>query len=825
MRCETFFDKHPHHGRHGASALVGAFALLLSCLAGVVNAPSATADSDIWVEFGSTSTRIHDVTAERAPGDTWYANTYYCVRYNPSPGGSTANATTTTTVASGSYALFSYGSESPYSCPSGFSYTTQSSVGFMPGDTSAVNVGEVFLVGTMRHHNSPIYTGIGTGTGGGGTRMNGTMDIDLASTLQASFPFELNETVNTCRSTFDAQGNYDATGSGAYAFNRYGDIGLRATWSGWGWSSDYHYAFDRNDTLRSFPPGDTSADGSNEGALYGRDGRSCEDDVLSMTSHSSTTTWTDPSTGIAYKLVLRGFVNNGRNTVCSTDASSVESRLEDTFITQENTDTYGCLYGSLEQVRTVTFAKDVTGSSGDAVAIPQFTYTNVSQADSMELERWGTPNPLQPTGWGSDHAATDSRSYELFVPNGGGAVQENQADPAPTEETPGWRLSGVTCTQSDGAPLLDEDGNVLDQTGAVDLETGTLDLSTVGLAQTAAEMAITCTWHNEYVEPAPQLRVEKAFTGSDAVAGTPTFNADYTITVTNDGVTTQNSGVLVDRPDFAAGANLNTVWISQDPAELGQDGAVVEDSGDGSYRITEGVVLEPGQSQVFYVRANVTLDPSTPGYSVQDLVCSQTESGYEARHGLFNEVIAEDGKDVDGPENNTACGPVDPDAARRQVTIHKTGIQGSVSGATFAIYPVDPSTEGATPLDEGVTVDPDDGSVFTTAALDLNRDYWLVETQAPAGHERLPGPIGFHLTADGVTLLDPDALAGTVTVSRTDQGVDVITVNDTAVAVPLPLTGGHGALLYGLAAIVLLGTAGALAIRHRRSHHGVQASG
>ena len=238
-----------------------------------------------------------------------------------------------------------------------------------------------------------------------------------------------------------------------------------------------------------------------------------------------------------------------------------------------------------------------------------------------------------------------------------------------------------------------------------------------------------------------------------------------------------------------------------------------------------GLGLDGTAVQVFHVRVNVTLDPSASGYAVQDLACSQTESGYEAGHGLFNEVIAEEDKDVDGPENNTACGPVEPDVARRQVTIRKTGIQGNVSGASFAMYTVDPSTEGATPLDEGVTVDPDDGSVFTTVPLDLNRDYWLVETQAPAGHERLSGPIGFHLTVDGVTLLDPDALAGTVTVSRTDQGDDVITVHDTAVAVPLPLTGGSGKLLYGLAAAVLLGTGGGLALRQRRIRRRSQISG
>ena len=807
--------------------LLGALALVLACLLNVAHAAPSVAVPTMQVDLGATSAQIHNVvTRQDVSNPERYANTHACVRYSPRGGGSTLDMTTTATVTSGSgqYAAFSYGryrQNGRQVCPDDFS-DQQSSVGFLPGDTRTVSVGAPFLIGTMHHHNAPIFTDPGSERpdGSGGALISGGMEVDLANTIRTSFPWTLDETSNICRSTFDASGDYDPSGNGGYAFDSTGAIGPRASWQFRGWSSDYHYAYDRSGRLRSFPAGDTSASGSDDGALYGLDGRSCEDDVLTMTAVSSDSVWADAN-GVPYKLVLRGFVNNGRNETCTVmDPETAEARLETSFVTQENNDTYGCLYGSLEQVRQVTFAKDVSGSAitQQTVGIPQFTYTNVSQTGSSALEGLGDPSPLRPTGWGGEHAATDPRTYELFAPGGGAAVREDQSGPAPTESTPGWRLSGVTCTQGDGTPLLDQDGRVLDQTDAVNLDAGTLDLDRAGLARSSAEVPITCTWHNEYVDPTPRLRVEKTFIGSDATAGTPTLNADYAITVTNDGSTAQDTGALVDRPDLAPGLTVNTVWASQDQGLLGQPQSVVQGTDDG-YRLTEGVPVQPGQSQVFYVRVNATLDPAASGYTDENLGCSQTGSGaYEAGHGLFNEVLAEDGKDVDGPGNNTACGPVDPGVGRLPVTIHKTGVMGDVSGAVFDVYSMDPSTPGAAPVDRGVMVNPDDGSLFTTVPLDINHDYWLVETQAPAGHQRLSEPVGFHLAADGVTLLDPETAAGTVTVSRTGRVPDTITIHDTAIAVPLPLTGGGLArLLPALGAAALFAGSGAAALHQRRA--------
>lgn len=803
-------------------ALFSAFTLVLTGLFNVAQTtPGAAAPAT--VDLGETSARMHDVTSDKSVADpTGYANANSCVRYDPPGDGTVDTMSSTATVTAGTYASFAYGrwTSTTQTCPTSYNGTKQSSVGFLPSSTSSVTVGTPFLIGTMRHHNVPVYssaTGTGTSDNKGGHLIFGELEVSLAGTIDSSFPMTVDETTNICRSTFDADGHYDPTGAGTYAFDQNGAVGPRATYA-FGWSTNYHYAYDRSGTLRSLAPYDTAVEGATGGAIYGNDGRSCEDDTLTMTAISSDTTWTDAA-GVSYKLVLRGFVNNGPDDTCTVmDAATAESRLETTFYTQEGGDTYGCLYGSLEQVRPVTFAKDVSGSQAAqrSVSIPQFTYTNASSSSSAGAA-WGALGSLQPTGWGAANAATDPRSYELLAPGEGAVITEDQQGPAPTEDTAGWKLSGVTCLQGDGTPVLDEDGNRLDTSSAVDLSTGTLDLGRVGLAESSAAAPITCTWHNAYSEPGPDLRVEKTFTGSDATSGTPTVNADYTITVTNDGGTEADTGVLTDRPGFATGLTVNTVWASQSQDQIGQDSSVVADQGDGSYRITDGTTVPGGGLVTFYVRVNATLDPSISGYDADALACSDSGAGYESGHGLFNEVSTEDDKDSDGQENNTACGSLDPGIARAQVSIHKTGIGGTLSGATFEIYASDPSSAGATPLDEAVTVDSDDGSVFTTSALDMNHDYWLVETVAPVGHERLSDPVGFHLGADGISLLDPDVDAGAVTVSTTGTVPDTITVHDTAVAVTLPLSGGSGRLAFVLGAAALAATSGGLALRQRKA--------
>ncbi|MBE6482266.1 MAG: hypothetical protein E7Z94_07845, partial [Actinomyces ruminicola] len=384
----------------------------------------------------------------------------------------------------------------------------QSTVGLKPESAESVTAGSPFLVATMRHGNKPVI-GIGNQSP---TVVNGTMDLTLGDVandngISSSFPWTLTETTNTCRSTFDSEGHYVSDGSGEYAYDANGNIGLRSTgtwyWNGWqyvgNWNGPYHYAYNRSGRLVSLPNGDVEVAGDSGGAIYDKFGRSCEDDILEVASAIDSTAWTDDVTKISYKLKLWGFVNNGTSGTCSADLSAGDN-LEETFITKEGEETYGCLYGSLEQVRAVTFAKDVTTDSSleDSTVIRTFDYENVSAEGSTALADWGDINSLTPTGWGEAGTAHDSERYELLAPDDQAIIKESNANTV-TDSTSGWRLTGVTCvTDGNGQPLMNRNGEVLTDS-AVNISEGTLNLSSSELADTKENTAITCTWHNEYV--------------------------------------------------------------------------------------------------------------------------------------------------------------------------------------------------------------------------------------------------------------------------------------------------------------------------------------
>ncbi|MDO4901004.1 DUF5979 domain-containing protein [Actinomyces sp.] len=361
--------------------------------------------------------------------------------------------------------------------------------------------------------------------------IDGTMALKLGEAITSEFPWRLTETENICRSTFNQDGSYNTSGTGRYAFDQNGRTGPRATfrwdsWYGYGWSSDYHYAYNRDGRLVSFDTDDGATGGAEGGAIYGSDGRSCEDDTLEVEAAHTSTAWTDPATGIDYKLKLWGFVNNGENGVCSTDLAD-EGKLENTFITKENTETYGCLYGSLEQVRHVTFAKYVTTdpSLESSVTPPTFTYTNVSEPGSNALADWSPLNNLRPNGWGTAGTATDPQDYELLAPDDQAAVRENISNPV-TQTSSGWRLADVECRTPDGVLQHRNGGDFTDT--ALNLSTNTLDLDSTQLSQDQRNTDFTCTWHNEYVGRS-QITLVKQLSGMTFPA---VSTANWTLTAT-----------------------------------------------------------------------------------------------------------------------------------------------------------------------------------------------------------------------------------------------------------------------------------------------------
>ncbi len=537
-----------HRTRAVSRRLLAVVAVGVLALATLLAAPpllavpeAEAAGATLTVGLGETTAQISNVKVYDTDntvsyqGQTMsqeeYARRIACLHYGPQD-----NNYNTGVVAgsSGQWAGFSYGFLDE-SCPNTFNNTRQSAMSFKPTSVTAADVGDVFLVGTLRHDNVNIDP-VDTTT----KSYYGSLQITTAGEeIQTNFPFREWDTPNYCATMLGPDGNaiVGADGPSEYAWNSSGTaVGRIGTSAGDGSTYNYAWYYGR---LQRFDSTLRGASGPN--------GITCAHDVLEIASDRSDTSWTDPSTGISYKLRLWGFVNNGENGTCAVTPEMASADLESTFITPEGRTSYGCLYGSLEQVRPVTFTKVVeTDDSLQATTpIPTFSYSNVSAEGSYGAEKWGTPASLTPTGWGSAGAVSDPTTYELLAPNDAAIVQENALTPALTDTTSGWTLGGVTCTYKSGGiehPLMRRDGQRMDTSDSVDLANRTIRLDQAELATSYEEAAINCTWHNQYVAHSRLTLVNTVGEG-DAQA------TDWTLTATPvSGLSGQNtlSGVTGD---------------------------------------------------------------------------------------------------------------------------------------------------------------------------------------------------------------------------------------------------------------------------------------
>ncbi|WP_131333624.1 DUF5979 domain-containing protein [Schaalia vaccimaxillae] len=323
----------------------------------------------------------------------------------------------------------------------------------------------------------------------------------------------------------------------------------------------------------------------------------------------------------------------------------------------------------------------------------------------------------------------------------------------------------------------------------------------------------------------PKLNVKKELEASGGNTGAATFDVIYKITAENLGLLAQNTGVLTDKPGFATGLTINKVQVARTVAELDAAEPVTVD-GDGTYKLTDGVVVEPvtvgadganvlgSNEQVFYIRFNVTLDTKAVGYESTKLECLPGQDDtYTEGNGLFNLVTVKDAGKDSVPTDNDECAPVGP----RMIQVKKIGTQTNAAGnndlvgAEFALFDVDPALTGSQPIAEGMTVDPTNGALFTSSTLEIGKTYWLVETKAPTGHNLMPRPVKFQIgqTDDDkklttIALLDGDAIIGTAVSSTdaTDSDMAVITVKDTQIG-KLPHSGGAGVSPYVWVAMLL----------------------
>ena len=515
------------------------------------------------------------------------------------------------------------------------------------------------------------------------------------------------------------------------------------------------------------------------------------DDTVKLTKTTSDRTFT--KNGRTYRLQLWGFTpaTNATNFLTPDNFNSIptancpatppaDAKPTDYFVTQELSVNYGCLYGVITEERSVRIVKSVEDPAGANPTIPAATFAvttgdtwrdntdrspattgtvtvskptaSSAPAKASYISAADPAATLTPTGFGEAQAKYDSVFIPFEVGNSDFTITEKDISTGGEDK---WSLKDIKCVNGIGEDV------------AVTKTERGVSFKNVGGAASDEAAPITCTFVNEY--QAPKLRVQKTIENNGGAGGATSFNVDYKIVATNDGSLAANTGKLTDKPDFAKGLEINSAKIAE--TQAGLDSASNATATGGVYTLTDGVELAAGATKEYWIRFSVTRNPAAAGYSEADLACSVNGNNELAPgKGLFNEVLAENGKDSDGTSNNKACGPTVP----HDFVIVKAGTQNTGStfadasnqyigpnnaamyplkGAEFAIYKSNPNTDAnATVVKTLTQANATDGYYWSVNDLDLDTAYWLVETKAPAGHSLLPQPLEFKLTtarADG----------------------------------------------------------------------------
>lgn len=507
-------------------------------------------------------------------------------------------------------------------------------------------------------------------------------------------------------------------------------------------------------------------------------------DTIKLNKTVSTRTF--EKNGRTYRLSIWGFVPNGSTLVTSDNINNVPSATcpssvpentprTNTFVAEELSVNFGCLYGVITEERSVRIVKSVEDPSGANPTIPAANFA-VTTGDTWADNTSRTPattgtvtvskptassapaktsyisaaDPaasLTPTGFGEANAKYDSSFIPFEVGNSDFTITEKDISTGGEDK---WNLKDIKCVNGIGEDV------------AVTKTERGVNFKNVGGAASNEAAPITCTFVNEY--QAPKLRVQKTIENNGGANGATSFNVDYKIVATNDGSLAANTGKLTDKPDFAKGLEIQSAKIAE--TQAGLDSASNATATNGVYTLTDGVELAAGASKEYWIRFAVTRNSAATGYNEADLACSVNGNNELAPgKGLFNEVLAENGKDSDGSSNNKACGPTVP----HDFVVIKAGTQNTgktftdasnqyigpnnapmypLSGAEFAIYNANPNTDAnATVVKTLTQATATDGYYWSVSDLNIDTAYWLVETKAPAGHSLLPQPLEFKLTS------------------------------------------------------------------------------
>lgn len=231
-------------------------------------------------------------------------------------------------------------------------------------------------------------------------------------------------------------------------------------------------------------------------------------DVLEFVNTVSEHAFVGPD-GNRYTLVVSGFASPLGDGTCAPTLADPGGAIN-RFETVERTSTYGCLYGEIQQVRSLTVVKVAAAAHSAPDAIPSFGFTTDTATPGSA---WTDDFVLAPTAVGSEGAASVTR--DVVVGETVTIAEDATAEP--------WSFTSLVCVDGAGTTLPIASGRQIRIAG---------DLS----ATDAAAAPITCTYTNTY-DPRGDLVIAKTVTPRDGTpvagftgGGTRSFDIAYACT-------------------------------------------------------------------------------------------------------------------------------------------------------------------------------------------------------------------------------------------------------------------------------------------------------
>ncbi|MCT2026262.1 DUF11 domain-containing protein, partial [Dermabacter hominis] len=230
------------------------------------------------------------------------------------------------------------------------------------------------------------------------------------------------------------------------------------------------------------------------------------------------------------------------------------------------------------------------------------------------------------------------------------------------------------------------------------------------------------------VKKAPKFAVKKEASG-EASAANGKWSSTYKVTVSNTGEVKGTSKTVTDTPSVPAGFTVSGAKVD------GKDTTLT----DGSFTVTNGVELAPGESKTFTVVVSGSFDPARVKES-EVLHCTG-EEGVSDGKGFANGVTL-DG-DSDGQGNNTACTTVEK-APKFAVKKEASGKANAVNGKWSSTYKVTVTNTGVLAGKSPVVTDKPaapKGFLITSAKIDKGEPMTLTngEFTVSEGVELAPG--------------------------------------------------------------------------------------